>query len=346
MNCPRCGQPLPAGARACASCGQAFLAQGVPQAGGAAAMAAPGPTWTGVYVPPPSKRWPWVVGSVLAAVLALAGLHAAKLLRFGSDSPPPQLQANAGAPGSVLPRNADGTVPILQAPGEAPPPNLQAPADAPPPLLQAPSTAPPPVLGDTANKKEMPKEDLDWLKWLEKIEKEKQELTSTEQTQLTTMIASFQGAEGLTPQGVQSIADPDNTSNSAPAMDDAQRVTREMVKAWSALKRKFDTYPPPPDCVPIGAAYDNGLSGMSENGQKLSDLLGGIASKPEPNQDDANVAIGSAKGVGRSHIHDVDTEFRTTDQLVLDLCDKFDVHKWFSIDAHGGSGGMFGMPGM
>lgn len=160
------------------------------------------------------------------------------------------------------------------------------------------------------------------------------------------MIASLQGAEGLTPQGVQGLADPDNTSSSAPAMDDAQRVTREMIKAWSALKRKFDTYPPPPDCAPIGAAYDNGLAGMADNATKLSDLLGGISQKSEPTQADADDAIGHVKGVGSGHIHDVDTELRKTDQLVQDICDKFDVHKWFSIDAHGGSGSMFGMPGM
>ena len=192
----------------------------------------------------------------------------------------------------------------------------------------------------------MPKDIEDWLKWLEKIEKEKQLLTAKEQTQLMTMIASLQGASGLTPAGVQSLADPDNTSNSAPAMDDAQRVAREMVKAWAALKRKFDTYPPPAECVPIGTAYDNGLGGMATNGQKLSDLLGGIAAKSEPNQGDANEAIGSAKGVGRDHPNDVDTELKNTDQLVQDICDKYSTHKWFSIDAHGGSGGMFSMPGM
>ncbi|MHB8635670.1 MAG: hypothetical protein ACYC96_04265 [Fimbriimonadaceae bacterium] len=286
-------------------------------------------------MPPPSKRWPWVVGSALAAVLALAGLHAVGLLKFGAGPAKTHLQANAGVPGSVLRQGEENSPPILQAPGEAPPP-----------ILQAPSTAPPPVLEDSAKKVTMPPEDLDWLKWLEKIEKEKQQLTATEQTQLTTMIASMQGADGLTPEGVQALADPDNTSNTAPAMDDAQRVAREMIKSWAALKRKFDTYPPPPDCVPIGAAYDNGLSGMADNGQKLADLLGGIASKPEPNQGDANAAIGGVKGVGQSHIHDVDSELRKTDQLVQDICDRFDTHKWFSIDAHGGSGGMFSTPGM
>jgi len=206
--------------------------------------------------------------------------------------------------------------------------------------------APPPVLENTKEAISMPKDIEDWLKWLEKIEREKQQLTAREQTQLTTMIASLQGAGGLTPAGVQSLADPDNTSTSAPAMDDAQRVAREMVKDWSALKRKFDTYPPPSECVPIGTAYDNGLAGMSDNANKLSDLLGGIAAKAEPNQDDANEAIGHAKGVGRDHPHDVDTELKATDQLVQEICDKYNTRKWFSIDAHGGSGGMFSMPGM
>jgi len=278
--------------------------------------------------------------------VALAGLRAVGLLKLGAASPNSQVRAGANAPGAVLRQGENGGPPILQEPGQAPAPILQTPADAPPPILEAPAKAPAPVLGDTAKNVTMPKDIEDWLKWLEKIEKEKQLLTAKEQTQLMTMIASLQGASGLTPAGVQSLADPDNTSNTAPAMDDAQRVAREMVKAWAALKRKFDTYPPPPECVPIGTAYDNGLGGMVDNGQKLSDLLGGIAAKPEPNQDDANEAIGSAKGVGRDHPHDVDTELKATDQLVQDICDKYNTHKWFSIDAHGGSGGMFSMPGM
>ena len=309
-----------------------------------AAMAAPGQAWSGAYVPPPSSRWPWIVGAVIAAAAALASLHSVGLLRIGGGSNGSQLQANAAGPGSHLSSSASGGPPILQAPGDGPPPILQAPQDGPPPILQAPAIAPQPNLEASVEKKAMPQEDLDWLKWLEKIEREKQELTAKEQTQLTTMIASLQGAEGLTSQGVQDLSDPDNTSNSAPAMDDAQRVTREMMKAWSALKRKFDTNPPPPDCVPIGAAYDNGLEGMADSVQKLSDLLGGIAEKPEPTQSDADEAIGNAKGVGRTHIHDVDSELRKTDQLVQDICDRFDVHKWFSIDSTGGSGGMSRCP--
>lgn len=307
--------------------------QPAPQPAGA--MAAPGQSWGTPFVPARSNRWPWVLGGVLGAILALAGLKSTGFLKLGSGPNGSDLQAGASAPGSRLSEGAAGGPPILRAPGETPPP-----------VLQAPATAPPPALQDAVIKKQMPQEDLDWLKWLEKCENEKQALTAKESTELTTMIASLQGAEGLTPQGVQDLADPDNTSNSAPAMDDAQRVVREMIKDWSALKRKFDTYPPPPDCVPIGQAYDNGLAGMSDSTQKLSDLLGGIASKPEPTQADANDAIGNAKGVGRNHIQDVDSELRKTDQLVQDICDKFDVHKWFSIDAHGGSGGMFSLPGL
>jgi hypothetical protein len=235
--------------------------------------------------------------------------------------------------------------PLLQKPGEGPPPLLQMPDNAPPPLLQMPSTVPPPVLGDSAQKITMPKEDLDWLKWLEKIEKEKQALTSKEQTQLTTLMASLQGASGLTPQGVRDLADPDSPNNNAPAMVDAMTITKEMEEAWTKLKNRFDSYPPPPDCVPIGAAYDGGLQGMSDNVQKLEDIMSGIAGMSEPGQAEGADAVSGAKDIGQKHPHDVDSEFTATDQLVQDICDKFETRKWFSIDAHGGAGNVFSLPG-
>src|SRR5579863_3066475 len=177
MNCPRCGQPLPLGALQCAHCGQGFVpAGGIAQAAGAAAAVGPGQAYVGAYVPPPTKRWPWVVGSLAAAVIALAGLRAVGLLKLGAGAPGSQLQANARAPGAVLREGEAAGPPILQEPGQAPPP-----------ILQTPATAPAPVLEDTAKDVTMPKEDLDWLKWLEKIEKEKQQLTATEQTQMMTL---------------------------------------------------------------------------------------------------------------------------------------------------------------
>ncbi|HLK16486.1 MAG TPA: hypothetical protein VKT78_16890 [Fimbriimonadaceae bacterium] len=303
----------------------------MPQGAGAAAAAMPNQSFAGAYVPPPTKRWPWVVGSVLAGVLAIAGLHKVGLLRLAGGAPKSSLQANASAPPPILHQGANAPAPILQEPNQAPPP-----------ILQAPSAAPPPILNDSRNVVSMPKDIEDWLKWLEKIEKEKQELTSTESTKLTTLIATLQGASGLSASGVAGIADPDSNVTTAPGMDDAQKVAKEIVQEWAALKRKFDTYPPPKECVPIGTAFDNGLAGMSENANKLLEELGGIAAKAEPTQDDANQAIGHVKGVGRSHPHDIDTELKITDQLVQEICDKYDTRKWFSIDTHGGSGGLLG----
>jgi hypothetical protein len=208
-----------------------------------------------------------------------------------------------------------------------------------------PSQAPPPVLQNTAEKITMPKDVEDWLKWLEKIEKEKQALTAKEQTQLTTLMATLQGASGLTVQGVKDLTDPDNPSNNAPAMDDAQKITKEMIEAWAKLKRRFDSYPPPTECAATGAAYDGGLQGMADNAQKIEDLMSGIAGMPEPGQADADSAIGTVKDVGQNHPHDVDAEFTSTDQLVQAICDKYETRKWFSIDSHGGAGNVFSMPG-
>ncbi len=290
--------------------------------------------YAGVYVPPPSKRWPWVVGALLASILAVFGLQKVGFLHIGSSPPKAVLTQNGKAPNGVL---RDGDSPV--------PPLLQQPGDAPPPILQMPGTVPPPALEDTTKKISMPKDIEDWLKWLEKIEKEKQALTAKEQTQMTTLIASLQGASGLTPQGVRDMADPDNVSNQAPAMDEARTIAKDMIESWSKLKRRFDTYPPPPDCVPIGNAFDNGLEGMADNGKKIEEMMGGVADKPEPGQDDADNAISGVKDVGQAHPHEVDKEFITTDELVQTICDKYDTRKWFSIDAHGGAGNVFSMPG-
>lgn len=331
MQCPRCGQPVVPGARFCAACGAAFA----PLPGQPVAAGVPGHAIAPTFVPSSPKKWPWIVGALLATLLALGGLTATKVLRFGRGADDSSLRAGGSIPDPALRSGQDTPPPLLQAQSS---PNV--------PGLSAPGSSPPPILGAAAAKVKMPDDVYQWLLWLEKIEREKRQLTRHQETEMQTLIATLQGAEGLTVQGVQDLTDPDSTSKSAPAMDDAQNVAKEIVKSWSELKTKFDSKPPPTECVPIATAFDNGLSGMAGNGQKILDVLNGIAGMDTPTKEDADPAIGKVKDVRYGHTEDVDKQLHRTDDLLGSICDKYGTRKWFSIDAHGGSGGLFSMPGL
>jgi hypothetical protein len=314
------------GAPACPHCGQPFIATA-----GAGAAAAPA---IGTFSPTSQRTWPWVVGPALAAILALFGLRATGLLRIGGESPDSHLQASAAGPNSNLQAHGSDSIPLLPAQAQAPAP-----------FLQVPAKLPPPILEDTKKDVSMPDDIYRWLKWLEEIEKEKRALTKKEDTEMSTLIATLNGAEGLSAADVTELSDPDSTMKNAPAVGDLQNLTDEMIKDWAALKTRFDSYPPPKECVPIGDAFDHGLEGLADYPKQIQALVNGVTDKETPTRADADPAIGDIKDLGGKHKKDIDSEFTGTDELIENICEKYNTRKWFTIEAHGGSAGLLSLPG-
>ena len=55
-------------------------------------------------------------------------------------------------------------------------------------------------------------------------------------------------------------------------------------------------------------------------------------------QNNIRKSADDVKQVGLKHRRGIDGEFQATDDLVQQICDKYQTRKWFKIDAHGGSG--------
>jgi hypothetical protein len=311
MNCPKCGKPLPGGASFCMHCGQ-MLAGGMPQPVQAPAGM---PQRTGAmpaYAPamplPDStrRRNTWLAIAISAALLLLLffGLKAGGVLKFGAKAPD---MATLNASGQT---NGD----LLQTAGKGSNPTLQ------------------------SSRLTMPDDIRNWLAHLEKCEMKKRALTKKQAEEMTDMIGDLKGAGGLTVDDVNAWSDPDSTT--LPVIDKVSSIARELQPAWTDLKQYFDSYPPPEECKPIAAAFDDGLQSIPDNMEQLNKIVSNL--DMSKSQDDAKNAREQAREVSRDHRRRIDEPFSRTDQLVGQVCDKYQTRKWFNIDAHGGNMGILG----
>jgi len=277
------------------------------------------------YIPKKKTAWPYyTAGAILLLLLVLFGLNAAGILKLGGKAP------SDLAVGSQTPN------PNLKVPGSQVDPSLVASASLPVPQVKIPAEAPP----------QMPKDVFDWLKHLQRCESVKQQLTSSQEMKLETVLAQVKGAGGLTSAAdVDRMTDPDTSLQQAPGSDLINGVTKQMQADWLALTQRFDSWPPPAECKPIAAAYDTGLNEIQASTADIVKILNDINTTSPDLTGDIQKAIKSEKDISANHKAGVDDQFTQTDNLVQQICSKYSVSKWFSIDSHGGSGSIFSQAG-
>lgn len=331
MNCPRCRGAVPQGAFFCPNCGNDLRAMlGVPIPGSQPTQAnvpynppAPqpisvkeqlrqarkaGPTdyYQGASGPYDQRKSPlsWIFAIAFLAVLAMLGLFALNMLKkTGSESP-----------GNFLAKK-----------GQEPPPFL----------VKTGETAP--VLEDHSEAaKKMPPEILRWLEHLERIERKRGTLA---QQGLSSLMVLAQGAQfGTDIKGLQDLASGDPEANMPESA--ADKVGNEGVKTreqWVALKREFDSVPPPQECQTIADSYTHALE---ETGSMISDVMDAIAVSKE----DTQKALQSLYGM-KNQSGAIDQYGNETDGKVKDICDKYDTRKWFSISSDFGNSSILGSLG-
>jgi len=253
------------------------------------------------------KRNTWLAAGIGAAIilLLLFGLKATGVLNFGQK--PPDL--------STL--TARGQLPntnLLSAEGKGSKPSLQ------------------------ATQITMPKDLYDWLEHLRRCEQKKEAITGEQNQQLRELQSEMQGADGLTSaEDVQKMSDPDY--NSFPTLDKATAMLNQLQPDWVALKKRFDSVPPPEECKPIAQAYDDGLQSIIDTFASIEKIVGGI---DLTSKGSIQGSADDVKDIGLHHRRGIDGNFEDTDNLVQDICDKYQTRKWFKIDAHGGSAGLMG----
>ena len=321
MNCPRCRGVAPAGVSFCPHCGNdlrifqqaaATKAQ-VPvkeQMKKAAAIPAGGyfqPQGGGAAaIPLPQKKskLPWIIGAALLLLLLGSGFLLMNMLKKTSQNPDKMLQKNGNVPGPMLKKTGDEK-PFLAKTGENPP--------------------------------LPPEPDLRWLYHLEKIEQRRGVLAKKGLSKF--MVMAQPGQFGTDLKGLESLAtgDPDaNMPDTAPDM--ISKESEQSKKEWADLRKDFDSFPPPPDCVSIADPYGHA---MDETRAMMTDVMDAIAiSKEDPQK--ALQSLYAMQNKSKS----IDQYGNTADERVQALCSKYNKRKWFSVNSDFGNSSIFGSLGI
>lgn len=258
------------------------------------------------YAPPKPLNWKVIaVISVLGLTAILFGLQQAGLLRFGIKAPEANLSQNAKVP-------IDSLAVTAKAPD-----------------------APLAVNKEAAAK--MPADVYAWLCHLQKVEEEKQTITGEELEQLQSMIPAMQSLGGLTSAAdVDKMTDPNTDLSKTPGEDNIDSMVQNMQKKWQGLQTDLDSMPPPAECQRIHDAYSSGLAESVQTMQDIVNIVNGINTTSPTLKSDISSSQQQLHSIGKEHVTGVDNNFRMSDDLVQQICDKYSVSKWFSIDSKGG----------
>lgn len=257
------------------------------------------------YIPAkPNRTWLWVtLGTLLMALVALGLLTATGILRFGASTGPEVLQVKGNAPTRVLEARGEGPGTALQATGERP------------------------------ERKEMPRDVYDWLEHLRRTEEKRKAIATDQVSTAMVTMTELQVAGGLDAlKGLLDAAE-DPSAEVAPPTQQVQIDTEAMRGQWTQLIQFFESVPAPAECVPIRDRYSRVLY---ETSGMITDILGSI----ENSKTDPQAAISALNGMrGRSE-QAIGTPAKEAERLVGEICAKYDVRKWFSVEADFGGGGL------
>ncbi len=345
MVCPKCRSALAPGAKFCSNCGtplQVFQAPMVqpPQMG--QPMPRPAPTQMPVGQPPNRQgqipntmggapqqphyapyintsgrkrvHWPAIVATVvvLAILAALGKVGYGLWLSAKQKSSPLSVKGATGGP-----------------------------------LLSVDAQVPDADLKVLASRKQMPDDIYAWLQHLQRCDMLKRDLTQRQDIELASLIPQLKGAGGLTSAAdVDKMTDPDSNFTGPPGADLINKEIEKISTQWTQLKARFDKMPPPAECQPIADAYDAGLSDTMESVGSISSIMNGINVNDPNLRSNIDASTKSLKGIGKDNAQGIDNMFAQTDTLVQNICNKYDVTKWFSIDVSGGNQDAFSSFGL
>lgn len=222
----------------------------------------------------------------------------------------------------------------LQKPGSSPQPSLEKPAATLPPVLMD-TNKPEPLLEKEA--KRMPPDILDWLKHLEETERRRKELSHNHMSDImVTMTTLSLGGSSDVLKGLLG-GDADVLDSPGPAAD--VKVDLEMKREeWRQLNEFFKSKTPPTKCVPIFNNYSEALVGTSSSMMDVLDAL--TKSSEDPNG--AIASLSKMKGQSKG----IDAAGKAADLGVQEICDEYDVRKWFSVSEDFGGGTMDKISGL
>lgn len=183
---------------------------------------------------------------------------------------------------------------------------------------------------------EMPADILRWLRHLQECEERRAKLTNKFISNVMSMMPGGQFGTDMTSLKNLATGDPDAPEPKA-APDALTESSVEMSKGYEELKAYFETKPPPQSCQTIADAYNRTLD---ETGAMFGDFQDAMNGWSE-NMNASITKLNDMKNKSES----INKYGGETDQLVQDICDKYNKKKWFSINKDFGQSGSLGMMG-
>ena len=176
---------------------------------------------------------------------------------------------------------------------------------------------------------DMPDDIYKWLEHLRKTEEKRLDITMGQLTTAYTEKEKSQLAGGVDALKdlLNGIDDPNSELHSP--TEKLAGVLKKMHDDTIDLLAFFNSYPPPPECVPIRDAYAQSLN---ETAAQMGDIADHLATG------DVEKLM---KMEGKS-AQGIDSAGAKTDRLVGEICDKYHKRRWFTIASDIKSSPIFG----
>lgn len=204
-----------------------------------------------------------------------------------------------------------------------------------PSVLQRPGERSAPVL--QRDQVTMPADVRAWLEHLERIEKAKQELQREQADELMIAMSSMSGL--VSGFGVEGLLDEETTGDPEAGIEKFMPIDK-MMDQWKALRRRFNEEGPPvpEECRTLRDEYDGVLMQVPGVMKDIATIAGNVfdPSKSQKMKD--------LREIQRTHREYIDVPLRRSDDLLGQICDRYDTRKWFDIKVD--AGGMMGLPGI
>lgn len=181
----------------------------------------------------------------------------------------------------------------------------------------------------------MPQDIYDWLDHLRQTEDKKNELSREQTSKVMIEMTKLNGLGGA-------YGSLDNNDNLDPdkLQDPKERLGEklgDLRDPWRDLIKYFESVPPPAECVDLARTYDQALDEVSGEMGDLGDALGNSGgSDPQDMITKLQKLEGQSTGT-------IDKYFSVSDDMVANLCNKYNTTKWFKIQADPGSSMTSGM---
>jgi hypothetical protein len=188
----------------------------------------------------------------------------------------------------------------------------------------------------------MSKEMYDWLDHLRQTEDRKNQLSSDQTAKMMVEFTKLNGL-GLAYGSLDEKGnlDPDKLESPTEAL--GQKVG-DLREPWRDVIKFFESVPPPADCLTLAHVYDDALD---EVAGEMGDLGDAITQGGNAGPSGAEDMVSKLEKLQGQSGDTIDKRFSTADDMVADLCNKYNTSKWFKIKADGGSplsAGMSGIP--